>query len=37
MARNVADLVTEVLHTAGARRIYGLVGDSLDGITSFTR
>ena len=31
--RNAADLVTEVLHSAGVRRIYGVVGDSLNGIT----
>src|ERR1700728_2548660 len=33
----VADLVTEVLHAAGVRRIYGVVGDSLNGITESLR
>ncbi len=33
MARIVADLVTDVLHAAGVRRIYGVVGDSLNGLT----
>lgn len=37
MAKNVADLVTEVLHNAGVRRIYGVVGDSLNGITESLR
>lgn len=32
-SRNVADLVTKILHSAGVRRIYGVVGDSLNGIT----
>ena len=39
-ARNmakVADLVTDVLHAAGVRRIYGVVGDSLNGITESLR
>ena len=33
----VADLVTDVLHAAGVRRIYGVVGDSLNGITESLR
>jgi pyruvate dehydrogenase (quinone) len=32
-----ADLITEVLHSVGVRRIYGLVGDSLNGITESLR
>ena len=28
-----ADVVTEMLHSVGVRRIYGVVGDSLNGIT----
>jgi pyruvate dehydrogenase (quinone) len=35
--KNVADLITEVLHRAGVRRIYGVVGDSLNGITESLR
>jgi pyruvate dehydrogenase (quinone) len=31
MARqNVADLIADTLHAAGVRRIYGVVGDSLN-------
>ena len=38
MARTkVADVVTETLHVAGVRRIYGVVGDSLNGITESLR
>jgi pyruvate dehydrogenase (quinone) len=37
MAHKAADLVTEVLHAAGVRRIYGVVGDSLNGITESLR
>ncbi len=33
----VADVVTETLHIAGVRRIYGVVGDSLNGITDSLR
>lgn len=33
----VADVVTETLHVAGVRRIYGVVGDSLNGITESLR
>jgi pyruvate dehydrogenase (quinone) len=32
-----ADLITEVLYSVGVRRIYGLVGDSLNGITESLR
>ena len=32
-----ADLITDVLHSVGVRRIYGLVGDSLNGITESLR
>ncbi|RFB74982.1 ubiquinone-dependent pyruvate dehydrogenase [Methylovirgula sp. 4M-Z18] len=35
--RKVADVVTEILHSVGARRIYGIVGDSLNGITESLR
>src|SRR6201987_2431061 len=35
--KRVADLVTEVLAEAGVRRIYGLSGDSLNGITDSMR
>lgn len=35
--RNVSDLVVETLQQAGVRRIYGLVGDSLNGITEAIR
>ena len=37
MSKKAADLITEVLHQAGVRRIYGLVGDSLNGITESLR
>src|ERR1700734_2001154 len=38
MAKNrVADLVTKVLAEAGIRRIYGVPGDSLNGITDSIR
>ncbi|WP_109125079.1 ubiquinone-dependent pyruvate dehydrogenase [Dyella sp. C11] len=33
----VSDVVTETLHVAGVRRIYGLVGASLNGITESLR
>jgi pyruvate dehydrogenase (quinone) len=33
----VADLVTKVLAEAGVRRIYGVPGDSLNGITDSIR
>src|SRR6201993_2900355 len=35
--KKLADLVAEVLHQAGVRRIYGVVGDSLNGITESLR
>jgi pyruvate dehydrogenase (quinone) len=35
--RNVADLVTEALHSVGVRHIYGVVSDSLNGITESPR
>jgi pyruvate dehydrogenase (quinone) len=31
--QRVADLITDILHSAGVHRIYGIVGDSLNGIT----
>lgn len=34
---NVADLVTETLIQAGVKRIYGVVGDSLNGLTESLR
>jgi pyruvate dehydrogenase (quinone) len=34
---NVADLIVETLQQAGIRRVYGLVGDSLNGITEAIR
>ncbi len=37
MTKHVADLVTEVLARAGVRRIFGVVGDSLNGITESLR
>ncbi len=37
MAKRVADLVTSILHAAGVRRIYGVVGDSLNGLTEALR
>jgi len=35
--QRVADLFAEILHSAGVRRIYGVVGDSLNGITDALR
>jgi pyruvate dehydrogenase (quinone) len=35
--QRVADLITDILHSAGVRRIYGIVGDSLNGITDSVR
>ena len=32
-----ADVITEMLHSIGVRRIYGVVGDSLNGITELLR
>ncbi|WP_416067249.1 ubiquinone-dependent pyruvate dehydrogenase [Rhizobium sp. ZK1] len=37
MASKVADVLTEILHTAGVQRIYGVVGDSLNGLTESLR
>lgn len=37
MARIVADLIVDVLAEAGVERIYGVVGDSLNGITDALR
>jgi pyruvate dehydrogenase (quinone) len=37
MTRKVADLLVDVLAEAGVRRIYGVVGDSLNGITDSMR
>ncbi|MBP2551777.1 pyruvate dehydrogenase (quinone) [Neorhizobium galegae] len=37
MASKVADVLTEILHTAGVERIYGVVGDSLNGLTESLR
>src|SRR6059036_1256560 len=37
MAKKVADLLVDVLADAGVRRIYGVSGDSLNGITDSIR
>jgi pyruvate dehydrogenase (quinone) len=37
MAKTVAELVTDILHATGVKRIYGVVGDSLNGITESMR
>ena len=37
MAKKVADLLVDVLAGAGVRRIYGVAGDSLNGITDAIR
>lgn len=37
MAKTVADQFAEILATAGVRRIYGIVGDSLNGLTDSLR
>src|SRR5919201_803848 len=37
MAKKVADLLVEVLAEAGVRRMYGVSGDSLNGITDSIR
>src|ERR1700745_2043333 len=37
MTKKVADLLVDVLAEAGVRRIYGVVGDSLNGITDSMR
>jgi len=35
--QRVADLIVDILHSVGVRRIYGVVGDSLNGITDALR
>lgn len=37
MKSKVADVMTEILHTAGVKRIYGVVGDSLNALTESLR
>jgi pyruvate dehydrogenase (quinone) len=37
MAKRVADQFAEILVAAGVRRIYGVVGDSLNGLTDALR
>src|SRR5689334_19144868 len=37
MAKTVAELVMDILHATGVKRIYGVVGDSLNGITEALR
>lgn len=37
MTRNVAEQLIEILETAGVKRIYGVVGDSLNGLTDALR
>src|SRR5437762_11645008 len=37
MAKTVADQFAEILAAAGVKRIYGIVGDSLNGITDAVR
>jgi pyruvate dehydrogenase (quinone) len=37
MARTVADQFADILATAGVKRIYGIVGDSLNGLTDAIR
>ena len=37
MAKRVADLLVDVLAEAGVKRIYGVSGDSLNGITDSIR
>src|ERR671924_1000507 len=37
MAKMVADQFVEILATAGVKRIYGIVGDSLNGLTDSLR
>ena len=37
MAKTVADQFAEILAAAGIKRIYGIVGDSLNGITDAIR
>jgi thiamine pyrophosphate-dependent acetolactate synthase large subunit-like protein len=37
MAQTVADQMVEVLAAAGVKRVYGVVGDSLNGFTDAIR
>src|SRR5260370_28459793 len=37
MARNVSDVFIETLVAAGVKRVYGVVGDSLNGLTDVIR
>src|SRR5580698_5824787 len=37
MANNVADLIVDTLRQAGVKRIFGVVGDSLNGMTEALR
>jgi pyruvate dehydrogenase (quinone) len=37
MAKTVAEQFVEILVAAGVRRIYGIVGDSLNGLTDAIR
>lgn len=37
MARNAAEYMAETLHQVGVKRIYGIVGDSLNGFTDALR
>jgi pyruvate dehydrogenase (quinone) len=37
MERKVADLIADALHQVGVQRIYGIVGDSLNGLTDALR
>src|SRR5262245_33165222 len=37
MARTAADFMAEALQNAGVRRVYGVVGDSLNGFTDALR
>jgi len=36
-SQRVADLIADILHSVGVRRVYGVVGDSLNGITDALR
>jgi pyruvate dehydrogenase (quinone) len=37
MAKTVADQIAETLAAAGVKRVYGIVGDSLNGLTDALR
>ena len=37
MSRTVADFITETFQQAGVKRVYGVVGDSLNGFTDSLR